>query len=127
MGGATHSRPRLYVEGDGWSRPCPGRFTNGEDTHYPLCRWLDVSGGRSGLVWVISPTLGFEPRMFQPVASRYTGNTVPAAFVTSSQLENVRPYKLTVYIMTRFGCLCSVAISSRFVCLKNIRYSLFYK
>jgi hypothetical protein len=75
----------------------------------------------------MSSTLVFERRMFQPVTSRYTGNAVPAAFVTSSQHENIRPYKLTVYIMTHFGCLCSVAISSRYVCSKNIQYSFFYK
>ena len=59
------------LDGDVWLTPRPGRFTPGK-TPYPLCRRLCGPQGRSGLVRKISPPPEFEPRTFQPVASRYT-------------------------------------------------------
>ena len=48
-------------------------------SRYPLYRWLDGPQGRSGRVRKISPpSLGFDPRTVQPVASRYTDWTIPA-------------------------------------------------
>ena len=41
-------------------------------TRYPLCRSLGGPQSRSGQVLKISPALRFDPRVAQPVASRYT-------------------------------------------------------
>ena len=60
------------IDRSGWSAPRPGRFTPGERPRYPLYRRLFGSQGRSGRVWNISPTPGFDPRTVQPSASRYT-------------------------------------------------------
>jgi hypothetical protein len=45
---------------------------------YPLYRSLGGPQGRSGYVQEISPSSGFDPRTFQPVASRYTDWAIPA-------------------------------------------------
>jgi len=41
-------------------------------TQYPLYRRLGVPQGRSGQVWKISPTMGFNPGTVQPIVRRYT-------------------------------------------------------
>ena len=41
-------------------------------TRYPFYRRLGGPQGRSGRVRKISPPPGFDPRTFQPIASRYT-------------------------------------------------------
>ena len=46
-------------------------------TQYPLYRRLGGPQGRSGRVRKISPLLGFDPRTFQPVVSRYTDCPIP--------------------------------------------------
>ena len=45
---------------------------------YPLYRRTGGPQGRSGWVRKISPSPGFHPRTFQPVASRYTDWAIPA-------------------------------------------------
>ena len=51
-------------------------------TRYPLYRRLGGSQGRAGRVRKISPPQGLDPRIVQPVASRYTDWAIPAhAFV----------------------------------------------
>ena len=45
---------------------------------YPLYSRLGGPQGRSGRVWKISPPPGFDPRIAQPVASRYTYWAIPA-------------------------------------------------
>ena len=50
----------------------PGRFLLPGKTRYPLYRRLGAPQGRSGQVRKISPPPGFDPRIVQPVASRYT-------------------------------------------------------
>ena len=47
-------------------------------TRYPLYRRLGGPQGRCGRVQKISPTLGFDLRTVQPVASRYTDCAIPA-------------------------------------------------
>ena len=47
-------------------------------TRYPLYRRLGRPQGRSGRVRKISPPPGFDPRIAQPVASRYTDCAIPA-------------------------------------------------
>ena len=70
-----HSTPAL--EARGWSAPRPGRFTTGKQTRYPLYRRLDWPWGRCGWVRKISPSLEFDPRTIQPLASRYTDSAIP--------------------------------------------------
>jgi hypothetical protein len=48
-----------------------GRSLPPGKTRYPLYMGLGGPQGRSGQAQKISPTLGFDPRTVQPVASRY--------------------------------------------------------
>jgi len=64
------------LDGGRWSTPRPGRFSPGKETWYPLYRRLGEPQGQSGWVWKISPPSRFDPRTVQPVASRYTNNTI---------------------------------------------------
>jgi len=75
------------LDGGGWSTPCPGHFTPGKETCYPLCRRLGGPQGWSGWVRKISPPLGFKPQIVQPVASCYTNWAIPVhthIFITMS-------------------------------------------
>jgi hypothetical protein len=65
------------LEGGGWPAPHPDRFSPEKETRYPLYRRLSVFWDRAGRVWKISPTLGFESRTFQAVATRYTDWAIP--------------------------------------------------
>ena len=49
---------RCSAKGDGWLAPCPGCFTSGKETQYPLYRRLDESWGHYGWVREISPHCG---------------------------------------------------------------------
>ena len=62
----------------GWSTPRPGLFAPRKETRCPLYRRLGRPQGRSGQVRKTSPQPGFDPRTFQPVASRYTDWAIPA-------------------------------------------------
>jgi hypothetical protein len=62
----------------GLLRPRLGRFTPGKETWYPLYKRLRRPRGLSGRVRKFSPPPGFDPRIVQPVASRYTEYAVPA-------------------------------------------------
>jgi hypothetical protein len=57
-------------------------------TRYPLYRRLGRPQGRYERVRKISPPTGFDPRTFQPVASRYTGYAIPAHLLTSAKVKN---------------------------------------
>ena len=46
------------------------------------------SQGRYVRVWKISPPPGFDPRTFQPVASRYTDRVIPAHIHICSNLKS---------------------------------------
>ena len=62
------------LDGGGWSRPRPGRFTPGKDS-VPIVQEAGGLGGpqgRSVRVQKILHPPGFDPRTVQPVASRYT-------------------------------------------------------
>jgi hypothetical protein len=50
-------------------------------TRYSLYRRLGGLRSRSGRVRKISHPPGFDPRTFQPVASRYTDYAIPAAYL----------------------------------------------
>ena len=56
-------------------------------TRYPLYRRLGGPQGRSGRVREISLPPGFDPRTVQPVATRYTDWTIPAAYVTTGLFQ----------------------------------------
>jgi hypothetical protein len=64
------------MEVDGQNH-APAAFTPGK-TRYPLYRRLGGPQGRSGRVRKISLPPGFDPRTFQPLASRYTDYAIPA-------------------------------------------------
>ena len=57
--------------GVGGQRHATAALTPGK-TRYQLYRRLGGPQGRSGRVRKVSPTLGFETRTVQPVASRHT-------------------------------------------------------
>jgi hypothetical protein len=57
------------LDGGGWSTPCPGRFTPGNDL-VPIGGWVGPRVGLDGC-GKSRPSLGFDPRTVQPVASRY--------------------------------------------------------
>jgi hypothetical protein len=58
-------------EGEG-SASRPGRSLHPGKTRYPLYRRVGGPQGRFGQVRKISPPPGFDPRIVQPVDSRYT-------------------------------------------------------
>ena len=57
--------------GVGGQHHAPAALPPGK-TGYPLYRRLSGAQGRYGRVRKISPPPGFDPRIVQPVASRYT-------------------------------------------------------
>jgi hypothetical protein len=60
-------------EDDGQGQaPAPGR-----ETRYPLYTRLGTSHGRSGPVWEVSPTPGFDPRTVRLVAISYIHYGLP--------------------------------------------------
>ena len=63
--------------GVGGQRRAPAGLPRGK-TLYPLYRRLGGLLGRSGQVRKISPPPGFDPRIVQPLASRYTDYAIPA-------------------------------------------------
>ena len=63
--------------GVGGQRHSPAALPPGK-IRYALYRRLGGPHSRSGRVWKISPTPGFDPRIVQPVASRYTDWANPA-------------------------------------------------
>jgi hypothetical protein len=60
------------LEGGEGSASRPGHSLPPGKTPYPLYERLGRLQGRSGQVRKISPPPGFDPRIVQPVASRYT-------------------------------------------------------
>ena len=58
--------------GVGGQRHFPAALTPEKETQNQLYTWLSGTQGRSGRVRKISPPLGFDPRIVQPVAIRYT-------------------------------------------------------
>jgi hypothetical protein len=56
MGGQCHTLATLHLE----------------ETHYLLCRRLGGPQGQSVWVQKVSPLLGFDPWIFEPVTSCYT-------------------------------------------------------
>jgi hypothetical protein len=64
-------------DGVGGQRQVPANLPPG-NTRYPLYRRLGGPQGRSGRVRKISPPPGFDPRIVQAVASRYTDYTISA-------------------------------------------------
>jgi hypothetical protein len=56
----------------------PGRFTDRQIARYPLYRRLGGPQRQYGSAQEISPSLGFDPQVVQPVASRRTDYGIPA-------------------------------------------------
>ena len=59
------------LDGISGQRHAPAALPPGK-TRYPLYSRLGGLQGRSGRVWKISPTSGFDPRTVQPVANCHT-------------------------------------------------------
>ena len=55
-------------------------FYNKVKNRYILCRRLGGPQGQSGGARNIAPLLGFDPRTVRPVASSYTGYSIPVKF-----------------------------------------------
>jgi len=91
------------LQGDGRSRPRPGRLNPGKETQYPLYRRLGGPKGRAGRLWKTSPPVGIETRTDQPVSSRYTNYAMPAA---------VMEILLHIYAATDFRLRTHSQISS---------------
>ena len=66
------------LEGGERSASRPVRSLPPGKTRYPLYRRLGEPQGRSGQARKISPPPGFDPRTFQPLASRYNDWAIPA-------------------------------------------------
>jgi hypothetical protein len=66
------------LEAGRWSTSHPGRFTPGEDA-VPIVQETGWCSEPISTARRISPTPGFNPRTFQPVASRYTFYAIPDA------------------------------------------------
>jgi hypothetical protein len=75
--------------GVGGQRHAPAALPAGKSRD-PLWRRLGGPQSRSGRVRKISPPPGFDPRTFQPVASRYSGYAIPAPPLGISSGKNVR-------------------------------------
>jgi len=76
-------------------------------------RYRRVGGpqGRSGWMRNISPSLGFDPRTVQPVASRYTDWAIPAHFVHTSgvlfvSLRTTSVFLLSLLQLTKCKIIC---------------------
>jgi len=52
-----------------------------KETGYQLCRKLGGPQSWAGWMWKILPPPGFDPRTFQPVASRYTDYSIPVHLI----------------------------------------------
>ena len=90
------------LEGGEGSLSHPGRSLPPGKTRYPLYRRLGGPQGRSGQVRKISPPPGFDPRTFQPVASRYTDWTIPAhllSFMPRLIISNIKYSHLPVMLL----------------------------
>jgi hypothetical protein len=73
-------------------------FTPGK-TRYPLYWSLGRPRSRSGQVRKIFPPPRFDPRTFQPVASRYTDYAIPAPFTV---MYKVHTPKIFIGFMVAF-------------------------
>ena len=72
--------------------PCPGCFTPGKETRYPLYWRQGGSQVLSGRVLKTSLPPGFDPGTAQPVAIRCTAYTI-LALQTESKIFSVRDIK----------------------------------
>jgi hypothetical protein len=60
-------------------------------TRYPLYRRLGGPQGRSGQVWIISLSLGFDPQTIQPILSHYTDCAIATHSVTLTNQKLFEP------------------------------------
>ena len=74
---------------------CSGPFAPGKESHYPLYRRLGGPRGQSGWVRKLSSPTGFDFRISQPVASRYTNYAIPTHTIS---------YTESLFYLTNIGC-----------------------
>jgi len=77
------------LDGVGGQRHAPAALPPGK-TRYPLYRRLGRPQCWSGWVRKISPLAGFDPRIVQPVASRYTDYAMPASLEATLPIKGFR-------------------------------------
>ena len=79
--------------------PCPGHFTPGKETRYPLGRRLDGPQGWSGQLWKILPPPGFDSWTVHPVVSCYTDYAILAHFgALTALLMNIVFWDMTILL-----------------------------
>jgi hypothetical protein len=83
---STTPSPISAIDGDGWSRPRPGRLTSGRETWYQFYGRLDGALGRRGRVRNISPPPAFVPRTVEAVANCYTIYAISTHICTCTSL-----------------------------------------
>ena len=75
------------LDGGGWSTQRPDRLTPKKETWYPLYRGLGGPQLRSGRVWKVSPTSGFDSQIVHLVESWYTDYAIWTHTVTDFGLN----------------------------------------
>jgi hypothetical protein len=80
------------TDGGGWLTPRPGHLTPGKKNRYALYRRMGETQGRYRRVQETSPSLVFDLRIVQHVASRYTSYTT-AAHILQGSKRNKQTYK----------------------------------
>ena len=103
------------LEGGEGSASRLGRSLPSGNTRCPLYRRLGGPQGRSGQVQKSSPPPGFDPRIVQPVASRYTDNATRP--FRSPILEE---YCCVVHMLWAIVCVCVCVCYCFFVCDQRI-------
>jgi hypothetical protein len=88
------------LDGRGWARPLPGRFTPGRVTRYLFYRKLNWPQGRSGRVRKISPPPGFDPWTVQHLASYYIDWAIPVLGKHKNSVKNMRLYQCMILSVT---------------------------
>jgi hypothetical protein len=74
--GHNSTLPLTLALDGGWMVKATLRVLSPKNDCYPLCRQLGGRQGPSGRVRKMSPSTGFDPRTFKPVASYYIANTI---------------------------------------------------
>jgi len=104
----------LALEGGEGSASHPSHSLPPGKTRCPLYRRLGGPKGRSGQVWKISPTPGFDPRTVQPVTSRYTdydyttrpvGFSLHCQYIFQSEMSSQQYFYISVNGISFFKAL----------------------
>ena len=100
----------------GWWTTCPGRFTPGKETRYPLYRRVDGPQDRARKM---SPPPGFDRVTPHPVASRYSDWAIPDHLPGPAEV-NVSSNISTPYTSSE----CGIPLNTRPI-LMGLQHSVF--